>query len=103
MFREFDVDTSRYGLYDITGVKDGDEEPCPRTWDPHRQCWSDDWKNFMYDAEVKALEQRYKDLDYRVSDKLSDPKKLIDIVNIGLEDPMLATCAIAEILEQLYH
>ena len=53
----------------------------------------------MYDAEVKALEQRYKDLDYRVSDKLADPKKLMDIVNVGLEDPMLATCAIAEILE----
>ena len=103
IFHEMDVDMSRYGLYDITGVRDGEEEPCPRTWDPLRQCWSDDWKNFMYDAEVKALEQRYKDLDYRVSDKLQDPKKLMDIVKAGLEDPLLATCAVAEILEQLYH
>jgi hypothetical protein len=48
---------------------------------------------------VKALDQRYKELEYRVSDKCPDPKTLMDIINTGVADPMLATNAIAEILE----
>lgn len=56
IFKEMDVDLSRYGKYDMTGVKDGDPEPCPRTWDPLRQCWSDDWKAYLYDVELKFLE-----------------------------------------------
>ena len=98
-----DVDMSRFGKFDITGVRDGDAEPCPRVWDPIRQCWSDDWKNFLYDQEIKSYEQRYKDLSYRLSDKCQDPKKIMDIVQAGIADPNLATNAIAEILDQLYH
>ena len=90
---------SRYGQYDITGVKDADGDPCPRTWDPLRQCWSDDWKGYLYDQEIKMLEQRYNEFRYRLADKCPDPKKLIDIVNVAKKDPKLSTNAIAEILE----
>jgi small subunit ribosomal protein S29 len=27
---------SIYGTYDISGIKDGEPEPCPRVWDPLR-------------------------------------------------------------------
>lgn len=94
---------SLFGQYDITGQKDGDGEPCPRTWDPIRQCWSDDWKGFLYDQELKQLDQRYKEYRYRLSDKCADPKKIIDIIDTAIADPMLATNAIAEVLEQLYN
>jgi hypothetical protein len=33
IFRQFPVDMSRYGQYDITGNKDADGEPCPRVYD----------------------------------------------------------------------
>lgn len=36
IFREMKVNLDRYGKFDITGVKDGDGEPCPRTWDQLR-------------------------------------------------------------------
>jgi hypothetical protein len=36
---------------------------------------------------------------YRVSDRCPDPKKLMDIVEVGKKDPLLATNAIAEILD----
>ena len=39
----------------------------------------------------------------RLSQKCDDPKKLMDIVQAGIDDPELATNAIAEILEQLHH
>jgi hypothetical protein len=36
LLQDFEVDMSLYGKFDISGVKDGDPEPCPRTWDPKR-------------------------------------------------------------------
>lgn len=56
LLRNTDVDMSIFGKYDITGVKDGDPEPCPRVWDPRRQTWSDSWKENLYDYEVKELQ-----------------------------------------------
>jgi len=46
---------SKYGKIDITGTKDINGEPCPRTWDEDRQCWSDDWKQYIYDTELKLI------------------------------------------------
>ena len=80
IFRELDVDMSRFGKMDITGHKDEDGDPCPRVWDPIRQCWSDDWKMFLYEAELKDQEPRYKHLRKRLSEKCDDPKKLMDII-----------------------
>lgn len=94
---------SKYGQIDITGAKDINGEPCPRTWDEDRQCWSDDWKQYIYDTELKLINQRFDELDYRVSDKNPDPKTIMDIIKVAEEDPMLATCAIGEILEQIIH
>ena len=53
--RTTDVDLSIYGKYDLSGVKDGDPEPCPRVWDEERQCWSDSWKENLFDFEIKTL------------------------------------------------
>ena len=94
---------SRYGKYDISGIKDGEPEPCPRVWDEKRKCWSDAWKTLLYDVEIKKFQETYERMNYRLSDKLSDPKKLIEIVEAGIENPEIATCAFAEVLEQLYH
>ena len=54
---------------------------------------------FVFDIELKEPDERYRELRYRLSDKCSDPKKLMDIVDAGIADPELATNAIAEILE----
>lgn len=99
IFNDMDVDMSRYGGIDISGNKDVDGEPCPRVYDELRQCWSDDWKQFVYEPEWKFIEQRTKDLDYRISDKCRDPTKMIDIINAGIEDPLMATNAIAEVFD----
>jgi small subunit ribosomal protein S29 len=42
-------------------------------------------------------------MNYRLSDKLTDPKLLIQIVEEGINNPEIATNAIAEVLEQLYN
>ena len=93
---------SHYGKYDISGVRDGEPEPCPRVWDEKRQVWSDSWKEQLYDIEIKNLTAKYETMNYRLSDKLRDPKTLIQLVDEGINNPEVATNAIAEILEQLY-
>jgi len=56
LFRTTEVDMSVYGKIDISGVKDGEPEPCPKVWDTERQCWSDAWKEHLYDFEIKELQ-----------------------------------------------
>ena len=98
-----DVDLDSYGKFDMTGVHEDEDEPFPRVWDPLRQCWSDDWKNFLYDHENKFFEQKYKKLNYNLAAKCPEPKKVADFIKVAQEDDYLATNAIAEILHQVYN
>jgi hypothetical protein len=41
-------------------------------------------------------------MNYRLSDKLADPKTMIQLIDFGIDNPELATNVIAEVLEQLY-
>jgi len=38
-------------------------------------------------------------MNYRLSDKLRDPKTLLEICDFGIANPILATNCVAEILE----
>ena len=98
LLREHDVDMSNYGMYDITGVRDDEPEPCPRLWDEDRKTWNDDWKSMLYQHEIEWYQAQYDQMDYRLSDKLSDPKKLIEIAEAGANDREVATNAFAELL-----
>jgi small subunit ribosomal protein S29 len=103
LLQDFEVDMNLYGKFDISGVKDGDPEPCPRTWDPKRQTWSDEWKNQLFDIELQRINARFEMMNYRLANKLPEPRTIMDICNFGIENPVLATNCIAEILEQLYY
>jgi hypothetical protein len=94
---------SIYGKIDYSGMKDEDQEPCPRYWDESRKCWSDSWKEHLFDFEIKNIQQRYEEMNLRVADKLANPRKLIEIADFGINNPDLATCAFGEILEQINH
>ena len=99
---EFDVDMSYYGKYDISGIRDGEPEPNPKVWDPLRKVWSDSWKENLLENEIIDQNAQNERLNYRLSDKLRDPKKLIEIVDAGINDPEVSVSAFGEVLEQLY-
>jgi len=42
-------------------------------------------------------------MEFRLSDKLRDPIKLIEIAEAGAKDPVLATNAFGELLNQCYN
>ena len=94
---------NQYGLYDISGVRDDEPEPCPNEWDPVRKAWSDHWKEHLMDHEIAYYQKKYDAMSYRLSDKLSDPKKLVEIARMGVDNAELATNAFAELLNQCYN
>ena len=102
LLRDQDVDMSVYGGYDISGIRDDEPEPCPRVWDELRKTWSDAWKDQLFEHEVQHYEQRYEAMNYRLSDKLRDPKKLVEIAQAGVDDSEVAINAFAELLNQCY-
>ena len=98
LLNEVDVDMSNYGMYDISGVRDDEPEPNPREWDEVRKCWTDHWKEHLFEHELLWYQNKYDAMNYRLSDKLADPKKLIEIAQMGANDPEIATNAFAELL-----
>jgi len=57
----------------------------------------------LLEPEIEYYEKQYETMNYRLSDKLHDPKKLIEIAQMGAADPELATNAFAELLHQCYN
>jgi hypothetical protein len=50
------------------------------------------------------LQQKYEEMaPIRCSASLPNPKKLMDIIDLGIASPDLATSCLGELLEQLYH
>lgn len=48
------------------------------------------------------MQAKYEQMNYRLADKLADPKTLLEIVDEGIKNNELATNCFAELLEQLY-
>jgi len=87
----------------MTGVHDDDPEPCPRVYDPVRRTWSDAWKDHLTEMELKEIASDTPRMMSRVSEHVKEPKNLLEIAEYGIENPDYATCAIAEIMDQLYN
>ena len=103
LLRDTPVDMAIYGSYDLTGIRDDEPEPCPRVWDEARKTWSDAWKEFLFEHEINFYKNKYDRMNYRLSDKLRDPKTLYEIAEAGVKDAEVATNAFGELLNQCYH
>jgi small subunit ribosomal protein S29 len=102
-FEELKVNLKIYGKMDMTGVSDDEPEPCPRIYDKRRHTWSDAWKDHLTEMELKQIAKDTPRMNSRISDHLKAPETLIEIANYGIENSDYATCAIAEIVNQLYN
>jgi small subunit ribosomal protein S29 len=102
-FEELKVNLDIYGKYDMTGISDEEAEPCPRIWDQQRRVWSDAWRDHLTEFEIQQIENDTPRMEGRISDFLKEPKTLSEIAQYGIENPDQSTCAIAEIMNQLYN
>ena len=83
----------------MAGVRFDDPEPIPRVWDAARQMWSDDWKRLLLDAEKKEYAKMFELQTETCTQFLEAPERLIEIVDLGIKEPVLAINALAEVLE----
>ena len=103
LFAEIPVNMSLYGNYNLAGWDERDPPPVVREYDPKRQVWSDHWKSFFSEEQLKFIQSTPPGYEGRITNSLATPKTLLDIANLGLSNPAYATVCIAEILEQLYN
>jgi len=110
-FEKIKVDHSIYGKMDKTGVHDSEYATCHtnnkgiqkfREHDSRKRVWNDAWKEHLTELERKQIAKDTPKMLERISHFLKEPKTLLEIADYGIENPEFATCAIAEIVNQLY-
>lgn len=75
----------------------------PNLWDERRKTFFNDIdKRFEYRVDVGSKLEMEKEAALRLTDVLKTPKSIIDIIDAGIKNPSYATCAMAEVLQQVY-
>lgn len=74
-------------------------DPVPNLYDERRKTYSKDVEQLYIKRTLSESDLRYK---YRLTDKLPKPKTILDIVNAGIANPEYSTCAMGELLKQIY-
>ena len=94
---------SIYGKMDISGIHADDPEPCPNVYNEAKGYWTHEWKNRLIPEEVEYLKLKYDTETNWVGRAVPDPKKMIEIVDAGINDHYIAISCLAEILHQMYN
>jgi hypothetical protein len=102
ILRNYPVDLNQYGKSDFAGNRDGDYEAVPVYYDEERKTWSDSWKKFNLISEEEISAKDFGDHHMRIIDILPKPKTMLEIINKGIENKRFATCALSEIMYQIY-
>lgn len=95
------VDLKEYGKFNIVGTKDDDPEPNPILWDDRTKTYTDSWKEWNAIPEEEIVASDHPDHHLRLKEVLPKPKNLLEIVNAGIENNRVATCAVAELMYAL--
>lgn len=99
IIKNIKVDLSKYGKMDLTGHNVEHFEPVPNIYYQDRQTYFNDVnKKFEQRVEME-FDTRPK---WRLTDILKEPKNLLQILEIGIKNPVYSTCAMAELLNQIY-
>jgi hypothetical protein len=98
ILKETAVDLNDYGKFNIAGHYDDDPEPNLVMWDHRSQTYTDSWKEHNFTPEEEIIAEDHPDHQTtRLGSLLPNPKTLLEIVNAGIENERLATCAVAEL------
>lgn len=101
LLRSTRVDLNEFGKFNIAGTYDDDAEPNMVLWDHRSQTYTNSWQEFNATAEEEIVAHDHPDHTTRLSHFLPKPKTLLDIVNYGIGNERMATCAFAELMHAL--
>lgn len=100
LIKDMKVDTSLYGKIDLTGTHPDEYSPVPNIYYADRHTHFDDINKIYQDRVESEFDTRYK---WRLPDVLPQPLTYLDILNAGLAHPAYSTCAMGELLHQIYN
>lgn len=100
---DISVDLNLYGKYNALGVHKEESNPVPNFFIKDREVYFYDSDQFVPAKELEDSIRRTANYDRNLLEELPEPKNLLEIAEYALEDSELATNALAEIKEQLYH
>lgn len=93
------VNLDLYGKIDYTGIHDNEYNPIPNLYDPKREVHFNEVDKLGPEPDLvdEGLQK-----EIRMGSFIPNPETLKDICLAGIKDEKLATCAIGELLEQIY-
>ena len=91
-----------FGKYDITGVHENEAEPVQDIYYADRKTHFNEISDKFKQRTQDELEQQRKDAKKRITDVLKSPSSILSIAEAGIKNPEYATCAMGEILGQVY-
>ena len=91
-----------FGKYDITGVREDEADPVQNIYYRDRKTYFNEIADKVKKRTQDEEEQARQDAKKRITDVLKNPKNIISIAEAGIAHPEYATCAMGEILGQVY-
>lgn len=89
--------------FNIIGLHDDDPVAVPNTFYKRRRAYFEDHKQFLFDEEVKLIEEFDNQMEVRLAEKLPEPKTLKELVEYGVENEWFACNVVGEVMEQVYN
>jgi small subunit ribosomal protein S29 len=93
------INKDLYGKFNYSGVHDNEPEPVPNTFYKRRKAYFKDHEKFLYPEEIRMMDESDKKMEIRVSDKLKNPKTLLELVDYGIANEWFACNVVHELLE----
>ena len=99
LLKDMGVKGEIYGKMDLTGTHEEEYEPVPNIYYQDRQTYFNEVTEKFGERVEVEFDTRPK---WRLTDVCKSPKSVLEIVNAGIENPEYATCAMGEVLRQVY-
>lgn len=95
------IDQSIYGHFNFAGCHDHEPIPVPNTFDEWTQTHFYDSDKFLLKGEMQAYVNEQRHWKTRLTEKLPEPKTLLELCKFAEKSPEYTTNVVAEVIEQL--
>lgn len=103
ILRNNKVNMEIFGKYDLTGVHEDEADPVQDIYYADRKTNFNEVSEKMKQRTQDEQEQQRVDAKKRITNVLKNPKNILSIAEAGIKHPEYSTCAMGEILAQVYN
>lgn len=92
-----------YGKFSAVGVHKNEPNPVPNFYIEDRQTYFYESDKFFFENECETNRKEQIEYDTSIGERFPSPTNIYEIAKFGLDNPIYALNAIAEIIEQIYN